>query len=173
MIKTIETGKMNGRGQEEIAGFVLIIVLVAIIFLVLLGLFLRGNGGNGQKSVQIRQFLDSAMEVTSDCTTVGSAYYSVLDLIGKCATDKSATCKNNNRNVCTVLNQTMTSLLNSGWPVGPESPNKGYVFDAYVNKTGRLELEKVKEIVKGNCSAGMIGDGFYAHPYYVNLKICS
>jgi len=78
--------KINRKGQEEIVGFVVIVVLVAVVFLVVLGLYLRRDVSVIQRdSGDVKQFLESTMEYTTECT-IGSddEHISVSELLGNC-----------------------------------------------------------------------------------------
>jgi hypothetical protein len=122
------------KGQEEMVGFVLIILLVAIIFLVFLGLFLRkGNSDNSIESGEISQFLDSMLEYTSNCSlNSGYSYENVKDLATEC--ERGALCSNN-KEACIVLKETSKEIIESSWQFGSESPNKGYRFSIKFNGT--------------------------------------
>ena len=75
--------RINKKGQEEIVGFVLVIVLVAVIFLIFVGIFVRQDSNSTrQESIEVYQFLDSFMQQTSECA-IGfePAYSNVGELI--------------------------------------------------------------------------------------------
>jgi len=68
------------KGQEELVGFVLVVVIVAIAGLILMGLFLRIEDGRKEtKSADIAQFLDSAfLEGTNVCSVLNISLQDII-----------------------------------------------------------------------------------------------
>ena len=60
--------KQKNKGQEEMVGFALIVIIVAIILLVIIGLSL-GTRGNREavQSYEAESFLSAALQYTSNC----------------------------------------------------------------------------------------------------------
>ena len=56
------------KAQEEIVGFVLIMVIVAVGFLIFLGFNLRQGITTTEESFDLHQFLESSMEYTTECS---------------------------------------------------------------------------------------------------------
>ncbi|MFH0868738.1 MAG: hypothetical protein V1839_00775 [archaeon] len=155
-IKIKKTGK---RGQEEIVGFVLIVVLVAIIFLIFLGITLRQKSPINQKeSKDVSQFLESAMEYTTECAVGSEPDYSNLGRLVKDCQSR-AVCKPSGREACDILKETVSNIIESSWNIGPESPNKGYIFNATYKSD--YANEDVILISKGTCSVNLIGGDYF------------
>ena len=57
----------NRSAQEEMVGFVVIVVIVSIALLILLGFLLRGSGKSAVESFEIENFIQSVMQYTTDC----------------------------------------------------------------------------------------------------------
>jgi len=147
--------KIKKKGQEEIVGFVVIIVLVAVVFLVILGLYLRQKAPATQKeSIDVKQFLESAMEYTSDCIT-GPTYLSLGELVRECYDNADSMCSSEESS-CGVLNRTLEGLIETNWRYGPDRPFKGYIFNSTYSSSGSYG-EEVLFIAKGNCTIGRIG----------------
>jgi hypothetical protein len=142
------------RGQEELVGFVMIVVLVAIVFLVFLGIFIRkGDTGQEKESVDIFQFLESAMEQTTACAIGYEPDYSDLgDLIQQCHSGRICT---SGDTACDVLEVELSRVLDLGWPVGPNSYYKGYIFNATYSSEG-VE-EEIFGVKRGECGASVRG----------------
>tara|TARA_Y100000310_G_scaffold337711_1_gene425481 strand:- start:1162 stop:1662 length:501 start_codon:yes stop_codon:yes gene_type:complete len=145
---------INRKGQEEIVGFVLIVVIVAVVFLVLLGIFLRSDsGGNEIESREISQFLDSAIEYTTDCAIGFEPNYLTLgELIREC--HEGGICTSEKKG-CEVLDDTLSDLLDSSWQVGPDRAIKGYVFNAtFGSDSGD---EEIRIVESGECGFNIRG----------------
>jgi hypothetical protein len=120
---------LNRKAQEEMVGFVLIMVLVVVIFLIFLAIWLRqGHSQNNIESTEMSQFLDSAFEYTTDCARYDTDYLKVDELIMEYCKQKKP-CPAGpaaGKNSCSVLNETLKKIVESAWNFGPDSPEKGY-----------------------------------------------
>jgi competence protein ComGC len=154
--------RKSKKAQEEIVGFVLVVVIVAVIFLVFLGITIRQKSPVTQReSGDVSQFIGSMMEYTTDCAiTSDSAYISLGDAVRECYS--GSVCRNSERS-CDTLNRTLQGAIESNWKMGPDRPIKGYIFNStYVS--GNI-LRGILTIKKGNCTAERIG-GEYLSPAY-------
>lgn len=115
------------RGQEEIVGFVVIIVIVAVAALVFLGIGIRDNdGGDVFESVDVSQFLESAMEYTSDCSVrFDGDYRDVGELFREC--NSGSRCLDG-KDSCEVLENLLREIMDTSWEIGEDRPLKGYYF---------------------------------------------
>ena len=89
------------KGQEEIVGFVLIVVLLVIIAVIFLGIRLRNPEPTQKDSEIVYQFLESSMEQTTSCKTSESGRFISMDsLIRDCHSSNSLCVSgNSSRNV--------------------------------------------------------------------------
>jgi hypothetical protein len=112
------------RGQEEIGGFAVIIVLVGVIFLLFLGFMLVKDSKERTEDYQIKSFVQSLLHVTTLCEQNGENI-SVQELIREC--QKEADCSYGIKS-CFVLNSTLNDILEKSWAVGnaEEFPIQGY-----------------------------------------------
>ncbi len=108
------------RGQEEIVGFVIIVVIVSLILVFFLVFSM--NSVPQTNSYEVSSFLGSAIHYTTTCQ-IDSAYLSVSDLVSSCL--QNATCSDG-QNSCDNLNQTLNTLMKKGWRWGQNLPVKGY-----------------------------------------------
>ncbi len=114
--------KIKHRGQEEMVGFALIVILVAVIGLVFLALSLNKHP-SAVESYQAESFVQSALQYTTQCKDY-FGYVSVEDLVSMC--ESGDPCVNDGRDSCDALNSTLKGILDTTWPVGNGSPYKGY-----------------------------------------------
>lgn len=171
--RMMKVRNMDKKGQEEVVGFVLIVVLVAVIGVVFLGISLRTGGTPLEKqSKDVSQFLESAMEYTSDCAPYNEPdYLSLGELVKACYSKVSCL---SGEEACTMLNKTASQMIENSWGIGPDKRFKGYVLNS--TYSGDSVSEKIMIISRGNCSFNAIG-GEYLSPAYpgnirTNLKLC-
>ncbi len=164
--------KANKRkGQEEIVGFVLIVVLVVFVLIVFLGIQLRKPVKEQRESEVIYQFLESSMEQTTNCTlSEGASYLELDELIRECSeTDSSCL---GGATSCDIAKDTFTKLINESFAIGPDYPYKGYNISTIysINFSGQSQTESVLSIAMGNCSNNYIGSS-YLIPQSLNVKL--
>ena len=131
------------KAQEEIMGFALIMIIVAVILLILLGFSLRNTQKHTIESYEIRNFIQASLQYTSDCRDNNDLeYLSIQDLISDC--DKRFNCLDE-RDTCKVLNSTLTGILKESWKVEGDRPVKGYELNITLDGT-----EIIPTLEKGN-----------------------
>jgi len=145
---------ISKKGQEEMVGFVLVVVIVAVIFLVFLAIFVRQITPATQKgSGDVFQYLESMMQYTTDCAIRYEPAFSSLDtLIGDCYSDSMCV---SGKSACETLNRTLREAIKSNWNIGADRPTKGYMFNS-TYKSGTI-INDVIYIQEGNCSGNKIG----------------
>jgi len=125
------------RAQEEMVGFVLIVVLVAVIFLVFLGIFVRRAPENTQQnSAEVSQFLSASLEYTTNCTLDGGfSFKSLADLTHSC--NLGLRC-DSGKTACEELKETSRKLVETAWTFSDDSPTVNYKFS--------IDLETAQDI---------------------------
>ncbi len=130
------------RSQEELIGFVLIIVIVAIILLVFLGFSLRNNSQKETvESYEVESFIYVSLQYTSDCKN-NFEYLSIQKLISSCVREENCLYEEQEKNSCEVLNSTLKNILKESWPIGDERPVKGYKFNITSEGLGIISLSE-------------------------------
>lgn len=168
---------MKRKGQEEIVGFVIVMVLVSIVILILLGLSLSNEPGS-VNSKDIEQFLQSSLEYTSTCAIrYVPDYARIGELVDSCRQHETCT---DGRNACDVLNSTFSEIIPVGLHIGPESPFIGYMLNITysVNKSQEIP-QTTLYLGLGNCTgasrrgASIVLPGESEGLNYVALEACS
>lgn len=166
------------KGQEEIVGFVAIVLLVSVIALIFLGISANKEPVMQKESRDINRFLESSMLYTTNCALgYEPNYLTPKDLLKECYSNKGKKCLDE-KEVCSVLNESMQSILDSSWTVGSDAKTKGYLFKAiYSKNSSKMDGEEIIKFVKGNCSSGSYieGDNFFSvYPGTItsSLRIC-
>jgi hypothetical protein len=155
---------MLKKGQEEMIGFALIIVVVAVIALVLLAISNREPVG-ADESGELSNFLGSAVQYTSDCKESEEDYLSVKELIVACLEAESCL---NGKSACGVLNNTMNDILEKAFPRGGDVSS--YYLEAVYNIS---ESKNILILGEKKCAGSLRGaDYFYpSSPGIVTLRI--
>ncbi|MBR9704280.1 hypothetical protein GOV12_02625 [Candidatus Pacearchaeota archaeon] len=123
------------KSQHETVGFVLIILIVAIIGLVFLWFFLRAPN-TPQNSLISSNLLQSSLYYTTDCyNSYIPNYKSGGDLIKSCYKNPYQTCEDS-RTYCEALNQTFKKIISDSLNVGDDVPIKGYKLRMYYDRVG-------------------------------------
>jgi hypothetical protein len=173
------------RGQEEIVGFVLIVVLVSVALLVFLGISLRQDSSlNTSDSADVYHFLESSMEFSTDCAVIFTSDFSTLgELFRNCYEGKK--CLDSEKMACDVLEENMEDVLESAWLIGEDRPDKGYKFESFYKSSEEdpagpgEEDDVIIEFEKGDCTGGSVRGASYVSPAGTGgriqsvLEICS
>jgi len=126
------------RAQEEMVGFALIVIFVAIILLFLVVFYLRGQDREGIESYEINSFIQSFLHYNTDCEDYFGGI-EVRKLMFRC--NNRMPCLDG-RDSCGVLEETLEDLLLESWPFGPDRPIKGYELEIIANGEEMLALQE-------------------------------
>ena len=158
------------RGQEEMVGFVLIVVLVVIGLMVFL-IWSVKDSGEIAESMQVENMLDVLMRSTTSCAPVYEPNYDDFeDLFEDCYKDKQ--CKNLNRSACDYLNESLKKVLSDVF--ASEATISAYSLTFSVkDDEGTRGLMVFSE---GNCSGSLSGAqrkiDVGAEDLIIRLNIC-
>lgn len=123
----MKSSMKNKKAQEEIVGFAVIVIIVAVILLIFLGIWLNKPQTSAVESYKAESFIQSFISQTTTCTRdAGNTYESVNELIYRC--DLKQSCSDGT-SACQALNSTLKSLLQVSWPAGQDRPVKGYALN--------------------------------------------
>jgi len=102
-------------------GFVLIVILVAVIMLIFIGFSLRAPQSKNLESYEVESFIQSMLQYTSECQN-NFGYLSISDLILSCTNAEECLDK---RGSCDVLYITLEDITEKSWII-KDRPIKGY-----------------------------------------------
>ncbi len=138
----------NKKAQEEIMGFVIIIMLVIIIGIVFFAFAIRQGTVVEPKHAELDDFISSALAYTSSCE-ISTKNQSVRELIRQCNSYPGRKC-DNNQDVCTVLNNTLEDMFKELQDSGTQIAND-YVHGYEFNITGAQKITYIAEgVQEGN-----------------------
>jgi hypothetical protein len=145
-------GFMRGkRGQQEIVGFVLIVVIVVVALMVFLVISVR-TGDDFENSVGVENMIDAIFAATSGCAiSFEPKFDSYEDLMKSCADGER--CDNLGILACESLNESLRDVMSD--LVRSEASISGYQVSFF--SSNGLGNEGVLEFSEGNCSGGVYG----------------
>ena len=157
---------MNKRGQEEMVGFALIIIIVAVILLVFLAVSLNKSKEEVLGTNEVSSFVQSTLSYTTSCAEYSDEYYSIQKLITECVNYES-NCLDG-RTTCDVLNSTLEEILEESWTVGENTPIIGYELLITVNDEVLIFFEEGNKSLnnKGSPQAFPHSIDIYFTAYY-------
>jgi hypothetical protein len=139
---------MNKKAQQEIVGFVLIVVLVIVGLMVYLVISLRESPVE-KTNIQAGNILDSIMKMTTECAVIFEPDFDNYgELFGSCYSGE--TCRNLNKKACEYLNESLKDVLDD--LMKSEATINYYKFELF-EKDG----EGILEIKWGNCTGKILG----------------
>ena len=156
------------KAQEEMVGFALIVVLVAIILLVFLAISLnKPPQSEALESYEVENFIQAFLQYTSDCRENDySEYFSVQDLIFECSFNSECS---DGKDACEILNSTLDGILKESWSIGENAPNKGYKLT--IDKEEGDEFTPILDIKQGDITNNYKGASQILSKRRENFKI--
>ena len=141
---------MKRKAQEEMVGFALIIIIVAVILLVFIGFSLRNPQKENIESYEIESFIQAFLQYTTNCRDLNNLeYLSVQDLIFDCSNNEKCL---DERDTCEVLDSTLTGIVEESWKVDGDRPVKGYELN--ITRNG---IEVIPSLNKGDITKNYKG----------------
>jgi len=149
MVKT----KMSKKAQEEMVGFALIMIVVAVIILIFLAFSLRNSEKDIVESYEVESFIQSILQYTTECRDNLEAL-TIQKLIFGC--ENGELCEDGT-DTCQILISELEGITEKSWPVGEDRPIKGYELNISSENT---KIALVKEGVATGNSKGSIQEFF-------------
>lgn len=139
--------KKSIKGQEEMVGFAIIVVIIAVVLLIFLGFSLK-TSSNDIDSYEVESFLTAMSHYTTECQDLRGDFLEIRELISKCNTNEN--CLEGEKS-CEVLNETIHAMLESSWRINNNSAVKGYSLSILVGiEDSKRELQGFSKVDKGN-----------------------
>ena len=122
------------KGQEEMVGFVVIVILVTVIGIVFIAIYARQTP-TPYASRDASNFIHSALLQATICEEVVEHTDNLKELIDACYLKKQCL---NGKPACEVLTSTLKELFESGFNIDPEGKFKGYEIRITSGSTSEL-----------------------------------
>jgi hypothetical protein len=149
-MKQIENKKIARKAQEEMLGFVLIILLVVIAGVILLAVNIN-KPAEERKSTEARNLMESVLAYTTGCAMdYEPNYKDVKELIGSCI--DGADCANSDVSACDALNLTLFALFDSSL----DKEFKSGRINSYSFSVSGKDNSTIISLSKGNCSKSVV-----------------
>lgn len=154
-----KTGKMKigKKSQNEIVGFVVIVLVVTIAGLVFLSLSFGRSETSQKNSIEISNFLSAFSYHTTDCyIDFSPRYLDLQSLIKACY--KNERCIDG-RMACEAVKTIIPELIKNSFNIRENSPNKAYKLNIYYrvldesSKTPDEEIFKIEQGLFANCTS--------------------
>ena len=137
------------KGQEEIVGFALIIIIVSVVLLIFLRISLQNNERETVQSYEIESFIQAVLQQTSTCRKSDNLeFLTIQRLIFSC--DYEEMCLDG-KNSCEVLEDDLKKIFDEYWKYGQDRPIKGRTIE--ISSNG----EKLIKIEEGNMTSNSKG----------------
>lgn len=131
--------KLHKKGQEEILGFVLIMIIVVIALVFFLLFSLKNDNSDLNNSYEVDSFIQSILQHTTSCEDTSGNMLDIQDVIFQCDTTKSCS---DGKEACVALKEAMMEVTSSSWPIGESRPDKGYDLFIVSNDENILSIEE-------------------------------
>lgn len=129
---------LRKRGQEELIGFGIIVVIVFVILLVFISIYVK-RPQESIENYEIESFISASLEYTSNCEMARKGFLSVKDLIFECYDNENCI---GGKNTCEILGTTLDGLSKESWLITGNSETKGYVINITGNGRNLASLTK-------------------------------
>lgn len=156
------------KGQDEIIGFAVIIVIVAVIMLVLLAFYIAApKTRDTVESFEVSGYLQAILQYTTDCES-NLEHRNVQDLVMDCNSNEVCL---NGKNSCDALEETLKGITAESWKVG-NTPIQGYYMNVTLNGKNIIDPIKVgnqtgnakgafQDLVRGGNDIGILFEVYY------------
>ncbi len=137
---------MENKAQQEMVGFVLIVVLVVVGMMVFLVISLK-NSPETKNSIQVGNILDAIMKTTTNCAIIYAPDYdNFQDLFKSCY--KAKRCSNLNISACDYLKTNLQKVVKT--MMNTEATVSSYQLNFFSkDSTGQ---QGIITFCKGNCT---------------------
>lgn len=125
------------NAQEEMVGFALIVILVAVILLIFISFSIRKDAKEPVESYEVESFLQVLLQYTTSCRD-NLEFVSVQKLIIKCQNKEKCL---DGKSSCEVLKETLELAIDEGWKTGEEQTTKGYAMNITQNGKEIISLK--------------------------------
>lgn len=133
----------NKKGQEEMIGFGLIVVLVTVIIVILIAIIMyKSDKSSSVNSYEVESFVSALLTYTTDCSESYQEHLSVQRVIARCVDKKVC---DNGKNSCDLLKEVLAKAIEDSWNTN-QRPVKGYVFNIMSDKENPITIQSADNL---------------------------
>jgi hypothetical protein len=146
---------MKRKAQQEIIGFVVIMLIIVIAGVLFLRFYLKSGSQVLNDDAEIKNFLESSAKYTSNCYIASESKFKTLEeLITDCYSNKICS---DRRNSCEVVNETYSEMLNQLWSTGKDSKIgysglSFYISQNISDEDSKIPITGLGPLISGNSS---------------------
>jgi hypothetical protein len=145
-MKMLKENKRLRKAQDEMVGFALIVIIIAVVFIVIVSVYIRKPQEKTQ-DYEVNSFVQALLQYTTTCEEENNENLTIQELLNKC--QEGNPCYYNEiihreSNPCKILNDTIKEVVKASWETGI----KGYWFNITISKDGETE-EQILNIKEG------------------------
>jgi hypothetical protein len=126
----------NKKAQEEMIGFAVIIIIVAVILLIFLAIFIRKPQKDSVESYEVQSFLQAMLQYTTNCSNTLEKI-NLQRVIFACYSNEMCL---NGESACKILNNTLIGIVESSWKK-EKGPILGYELEITREDLPFLEIK--------------------------------
>ncbi|MBT3397529.1 hypothetical protein HOA55_00815 [archaeon] len=140
------------NGQQEMVGFVLIVVIVVIALMVFLVISVRQGSGDERQSLEVENLLNVIMRTTTECAPIFEPQYDTFeDLFKSCYGGEE--CSNLGQESCDYLNESLRNVVRD--LLESEATVSAYQIDVF--QKDDEGSQGILNIFEGNCTGTVSG----------------
>ncbi len=140
------------KGQEEMVGFAVVVIVVAVIGVILLGILVRSPESTAGNSGEVHSFLESVLQASSLCK-IEQRQVTIGESIQHCYSQQGEKCEDG-KSVCESVNETLESAIGASWQIGIDKVYSGYKLSV---SSSSENSRKIISQAKGECKTRSIG----------------
>ena len=144
------------KAQQEIVGFIIIVLMVVIAGVIFLSISLRPHKTVIQDDVDMSNFLISTSRFTSECYIPSTPRYQNLDELTKICRNSQTQMCDNKQTACDVLNKSYSEILGKIWKASSVGSVTYYQLQIYyqanISDPNTRQQPPLVNIISGNLS---------------------
>ena len=129
----------KSRGQSEMVGFAVILIMVAVIGMVLLTI--SDKDEEPEDDFALKSFVQSILGYTTECQDSRGEHLPLRKAMFIC--EESQLCYSG-EDPCDIVNETLLGILENSWRIGEDWPTSGYSLQVLGKDV------KIFETIRGN-----------------------
>lgn len=120
----------NKKGQNEMMGFAVILVIVAVALVMFLVISAKPSDDDFIENYEVEAFIQSFLEYTTDCAEgYDSNYLPLRKVLFRCMDGRMCYTENVPKDPCDIFERDMEGILENNWNVGEGQLRSGYLLN--------------------------------------------
>lgn len=129
--------KIARKGQSEMMGFMVIILMLVVIGVVFLSFSANDVDSSAVNDFELESFVQSVLGYTTDCQDSRGDHLPLRKVIFLCGELESCY---SGEDACEEMNKTLSPIMSEAWKIGEDWPTKGYSLQVFGEKRKILNM---------------------------------